>query len=55
MPYIHEVITASNIASFAVEIGTKQQQLLGARLFPARKQLGLKWVMLKVRAVNQSC
>ena len=40
MVLIHDVITANEIAEYVNNV--ESQELLGARLFPARKQLGLK-------------
>ena len=47
MVYIHNVITAQEIAAYVNELGTRTQELVGARLFPARKQLGLKLTHVK--------
>ena len=47
MVYIHNVITAQEIAAYVNEVGTRTQELVGSRLFPARKQLGLKLTHVK--------
>lgn len=47
MSLMHEQITASNISSYVTEIGIEQQEQLGARIFPARKQLGLRLDFVK--------
>lgn len=49
---IHDLVTASNIVSY-VEGVTPEDQSIGARLFPAAKQLGLRLDFIK-GANNQS-
>lgn len=45
MVLIHDVITANEIAEYVNNV--ESQELLGAQLFPARKQLGLKLQAVK--------
>lgn len=45
MVLIHDAITANEIAEYVNNV--ESQELLGARLFPARKQLGLKLQAVK--------
>ena len=46
MATIYELVTARNIATYWKELNKNEQPLLGATLFPVRKQLGtnLEWI-----------
>lgn len=47
MPLIHEIFTAQNVAGFYNGLELNVDQTLGQRLFPTRKQLGLKLSYIK--------